>query len=333
MLAALERPHARFGLFVALAVAVNVIDSFVARSLDADSARRVFALAITVDIVGVVGLLYYVLLVKPGLRAPSSLGLVLLASAMRATAFHPNGTLARAALIGTCEVGVLAFAVHAVRRWRGESSATTALCDPLDVIHEATLGLLPQPGLARLLAAELGAVYYALRPWRAQPHTPPGARAFAMDARSGLAGVWGILAGLAGLEVVALHLLLAQSRPGVAWVATAFGAYGLLWFVGFARAIRLRPVLVSATHLDVRYGLAFRLRLERQRVASIRPATPADRREATVVPSRRTPAWCLALTEPVVAEGLFGRRIVVRRLALTVDDDRALGQALAGWVE
>jgi len=174
--------------------------------------------------------------------------------------------------------------------------------------------------LARVLAAELSIFYYALFSWRAKPHVDADAQAFTLHQRDGRADLLYVLALASVFEIVPIHLLLHHWRPVWAWVATGVSFYGLVWLIGLARSLTLRPVLIGADFLDVRYGLLFRLRVPRASIASVRRAEPADAAAATRVPRRTEPTLCIELAQTLEAEGLLGIRQPVRRLALAPDD-------------
>ena len=98
--------------------------------------------------------------------------------------------------------------------------------------------------------------------------------------------------------------------------------------MGLGRAIQLRPVLVGPDYVDLRYGMLFRLRIQRETILKVRPAEAGDAASATVVPPRTEPSLCIELVRSMDAEGLFGVRKRVNRVAVAADDAAELNQAL-----
>jgi hypothetical protein len=74
---------------------------------------------------------------------------------------------------------------------------------------------------------------------------------------------------------------------------------------------------VCANHIDLRYGLLFRLRVPSELIARIRRPEPGD-----LVVSRATqPNLAIELVHAIDAERLFGTRKLARAVALTTDAD------------
>ena len=315
----------RYAAFVFLMLAINLIDSLITRSI-ADPGRRIaVALAASFDVVVVISALYYWMLVRPGIRARGSLFAIALTGVLRATYFYPHGTALREIVAGLCEAGLIGFVIVQVRNARAGREQEDA--DPLDDIAAALRSVLPVPGVARLIAAELGSLYYALFSWRAKPHVPSGARAFSIYKRIGQADIFGLLPLACLFEIIPVHLVLKHWSAAAAWIATGVSVYGMLWLIGMARAFGLRPVLVGPDYLHLRYGLFFQLRVPKEMIASVRSAEAGDRKSA--VPRNSEPTVCIELAGVIDAEGLFGIRKRVNRVAVTPDDEPAFRQALA----
>ena len=305
---AIESSRARYLLFLAAMVSVNVIDGYAIRSI-ADPARHAtVAFAASLDVVLVVSAVYYWLLVRPGLRAPGSVAFIAFTGALHATYFYPQGALAREILLGAGEFGLAALVIARVRRMGNG--------DPADAIRNAIPAAIPA---ARLIAGELTVLYYALFSWRARPHVALGAEPFTIHKRVGQAFLFAAFPFVAALEIVPVHVILGRWSSLAAWIATGVSVYGIVWLTGLARAFSLRPALIGADFVEVRYGLMFRLRIPRDVIASVRRAGPSDKPWA--VPRKSTPAICIEFTRELEAETLLGMRRRMRAVAFTPDDD------------
>jgi hypothetical protein len=291
----------------------------------------------------VVSLIYYFLLVRPGIRGRATLAAVALLGLVRATflfpaglfpeGLFPEGAILKAAVAGFAELGLIAFVVIAVRRHKAVAHRAGGEADPVDSMQAALEKLLMSPLIARIMAAEFSVLYYALFSWRAKPHVPSGAQPFTLHLKSGKADLFGLVAVASVIEIVPMHLVLTHWSRAVAWVATALGVYAAVWLLGLSRAFRLRPTLVADGGLDIRYGLVFRLRVLREAIESVRRFEAADKRSAIVVPSRSEPSVCIDLVRPLKAEAMFGIRKQVRRIALSPDDAAAFERALASLLD
>lgn len=312
-----QRQLSRYVLFALAALTINLADNAVLRAIADPRKRLIVAAGATLDIVLIVTAIYYWLLVRPGIRGRASLLPIALLGALRAALLFPDARVLTAVIAGLCETGLIAFVIVHVRS-RARRHANR-LSDPADALRTSLESLLAPP-VARFVAAELSIFNYAFFSWRSKPHVPADARAFTLHEKSGHADLFYAVAALSVFEIFPMHLLLHHWRPAAAWIATGLSAYGMIWLIGLARSFRLRPGLISPDYLDVRYGLLFRLRIPRENIAAIRPATAGDAASATVIPRRSEPSLCIDLIQPMEAESLFGLRRCVRCLALAPDD-------------
>jgi len=333
MVLRLDDRRIRYTLFVLLALAINLIDGLVTRSIASSDRRSLVAAAASVDVILVVSLLYYWLLVRPGIRAPATLSFVALLGALHATYFWPIRVPIRAALAGLCELGLLAFvAVRMLSGTRRRSIKDTS-SDPVDAIRDALEAAFLPPLAARMLAAEISVLYYALFTWRAKPHIPKRAQAFSIHRQSGQVELLAGLAMACVLEIVPVHLVLHRWSPVAAWIATALGLYSAIWLIGLTRSISLRPILVGQDYLDLRYGLLFRLRIEAHRIARVHPRETIGSPPAVVLPKGSQPNIWIELARDQKARRLFGIETRVRQIGLAADHPSALERALAQIVQ
>lgn len=316
-------------LFIGGALAINTIDALAIRMAAGTPRAAWVGAGAVVDLVGVVTLLYWSLLVRRGLRGRASLAVVAAVSAVRATLLLPTPAPLRLAVVGALEVAVVGAMGWAVWSARRRMHASNAPGDIVDTLRGAASRLLPMPAVAEVVALELAVLAYAfgLAPQTASPT----ARAFPMVRRSGLDGLVGVITFAGLVEIAVMHLLLSRWSPVAAWLATASGVYGLLYLCGLTRAIAGRPVLVGDDRLVLRYGLTFQLAVPVDAIVSMAPASRGATADVTL-PRRRTPAWMLTFDAALEARGLFGRRQLVRTVAITVDDDAAFGRAVGDLI-
>ena len=312
----------RYAVFVALALLINVIDGMLTRS--AGDARRqlILAIASCFDVVLVVVALYYGLLVRSGVRTKASMIIVTLLAMIRAGFLFPSGSV-KMIIAGICElgfIGIVMMYVQQVRKTNRESEA-----DPVEAIRTTIRTILPLPIAVNALAAELAIVYYAFS-WWAKPHNPVNSQAFTNYAKIGRADLLSVLPIVCILEIIPIHLLLQLWNSAVAWAATGLSAYALIWLVGLARSFPLRPTLVARDYVYLRYGLIFQLHVPRPLIACSRRAVPEDSQFA--VPRKTEPTHYIEFVREVTAEGLFGFRRRLTRVALTFDDQPAFERAL-----
>ena len=319
-----QKARLRYAVFIALALLINTVDGILTRSAGDDGRRLILAIASSFDIVLIVAALYYWLLVRAGIRTNASMIILTLLAIVRAAFLFPAGSL-KLILAGICELGFIGFVMICVQQVRKASREGEA--DPVSTIGATVRTILPVPIAVNALASELATLYYALFSWRAKPHIPFDAEAVTGYKKAGQADLLAVLPIACVLEMIPTHLLLQRWNSGVAWVATALSAYGLIWMVGLARSFRLRPTLITQDYVYLRYGLIFQLQAPRSLIACSRRAVAEDIQFA--VPRNTEPTHCIEFVREVTAAGLFGFQKRLTRVALAFDDQVAVERALS----
>jgi len=236
-------------------------------------------------------------------------------------------------LLVTAEVAAIALLAVGVRRAKRRLPAAGVELD----LPERTHSLLTQSGMpariAAIVATEFSILYYAVAAWRRPPFVPPRAGAFSYHKRNGLLGILYAILGAALVELTALEVLLRARHPVAANVFLVVDAFAVLWIVGFARAIQLRPILITPDSLLVRGGMQWSLSVPRSAVESFvvgRVRAPDKRTPGYVRATMGQPNVLVTLTGSVVAMGAYGTTRTVTRVGFAVDDPNTFSLALAG---
>jgi hypothetical protein len=180
------------------------------------------------------------------------------------------------------------------------------------------------------LATEVSIFYYALASWRQKPFVPSDATGFSYHKKNGYAGILYTLARMSLVEMVAIDFLIRVSHPTAANIVLALDLFAALWLLGFARAVQLRPILVTPKELRLRMGLQWSLDIPMSNISSAEYGR-------VKAPPKRTPGYLrmtpqpnviLTLREPMVARGIYGMKRTVQRIGLALDDVKAFETAL-----
>jgi len=321
--------------FVGLAVAIYAIEIAAARSAAAVT-HPVVPLAVTFDLVVFVPALYWLLVIRPAGASVTRVVAAFLLSLLGARfVLRPDQReylrYARF-LVAPFELALIAYVVVKVRRAaRGDRAAGLA-ADVPERIAAALANAFPYRVVGQIFTTEMALAYYALCSWRHPPHVPAGADAFTFHRKSGLIGLLSAVIGASVVELFVAHLVVHAFNARLAWTFSAFSALGVIWLLGFTRAIVMRPVLVTARGAVVRSGVQWTLDV---------PFAVIDRVETGRVkpPARRAPEYLriggsgrasalIHLRDAVTAEGAYGRTKPVRTVSLTLDDATAFAQAL-----
>lgn len=295
------------------------------------------AWAVAVDLVVLVPLLVYLVTVRGlGWRWVVTVPAVILGM-LTAGALIPaakDGVLADLELLAVpLELALLLFvAWHARAGWRRlRSERAEGGGDVAEALQRAAAEVIGPGRLAEIAAYELTVMAFAFGHWR-RPLPEPSATRFTVDRRSGIGLLAGGLLVATAAEIVPIHLLLHHfAHPAAAWAVTALSFYGGVWLLAHWQAARHRPIELGPGALLLRVGLLWRVTVPYRDVAELRPVPVSQtdfERALRAYPAGR-PTHILELIRPVTAEGLYGLRKTVDRIAFHVDDAGRFETALA----
>lgn len=339
---ALRSPLRPLAGFAVAAAAVYAVALAIAASPLLAEAPRLVAGAVTFDLLITVPLLYWFLVVRRT-RVPA-LTVVPLVAIGAAAAYlilpaRYHGWLALAAMLAPAlaETVVLVVAVVRTRGMIRRMRAAPRTADRFDTFRDALAETIGSRVVANAIASEIELVWYALFSWRSGPRVAEGELAFTNDRRTGAAGLLFGLAVASVMEIPVVHVLIAQESETAAWVLTIASAYTLLWMLGFARALRLRPVTLGADAMRLRVGLVWDVAIPYATIASVddAPRQPIDRAAPGYLHAAfaGTPQTVLVMNDAADAHGLYGwRKRGVRRIGVYVDDPAAFRRELRARV-
>ena len=309
-------------LFLGLAAGINILVMVLARNAASPRSNAV-AVGAVLDMTVTVPALYYWLVVRPGLRNMASLGLIALLSLWRAAFAFPAIVPGKAwigAAVECLVVGAVVLGIRRARRMAGSAAET----DPVARIHSALQGIFPFGAMERAVAGELAVLYYGLA-WRAKPDLGKQTHQFSLHRRSAFHEIL-LFVGLASLlEVLPVHLVLGHWSPVAAWMATGLSLYGAFWAVSMSRTFELRPTLVSATEIVLRFGLLAQLRIP---VSAIRRVTREIPEGSMVIPRRTAPELYIEFNRPLEIEKLPGFRQTIGGIAVSADQSAEFAAAI-----
>jgi len=280
------------------------------------------AIALTLDLVVVVPVAFYLLVVRPCRLPLVALVPAILLSALAASQVLPadrQQTLhVLRALAAPMELGVIGWiAWRAAGAWREARRDATA--DPLEQIRNAAFGLTRNDRAAAVFATEVGVFLYAIGSWWARPHAPAGASAFTHHRRSGHAGIVVGFILVMFVEGLAVHFLVRTWSAPAAWLLSIGTAYGALWLIADYRATVLRPILVGDDSVLIRAGFRCTIQVPLARIAAVGFRKPGPGKENVNLTFLGSPTHWLTLSEPMVAEGPYGFRRRVRSIGIAPD--------------
>ena len=259
---------------------------------------------------------------KPGLKpmlgalaAASVVAPVLAAAPVRAALLSIPPLLAAMGLTLVLYLGW--SGAQAIATWRRSRSVERTLSQ-----------ILPAP-LVRMLLAELRMMHLALFRWNAPADVPSGALAFSYHRY--LVPMLATLLALQAIELVVVHWLVSLWSPTVALVLLALSVGGMLWFVALMKSFRINPVLLTDSAIRVRSGVIVDAAIPLEAVAGLADGfTAAELKRKTTLNTAilSAPNICVELVFPIGIPTLFGRRRLVDRVAMRLEDATAFRSAL-----
>ncbi len=226
------------------------------------------------------------------------------------------------------EVAVVAVLVLAALRRSRRRSGGGSLDVPERILESLVSAGLPDRA-ARLVATEAAIFYYALASWKRVPIVPAGALAFSYHRKNAYAAMLYAVFGIALVEMTAVDLLVRVHHVTAANVLLVVDGLAAIWLLGFARAVQLRPILLTPVGLVIRNGLAGSVDVARAsatiefgRVRAPERGAPGYFRAAMGQPNA-----LISLREPAELRRAYGGRQPIRQIGLVVDDPKALEQA------
>lgn len=263
----------------------------------------------------------------------------------RPGAFAVTGMLAVAALIIlTGAGGTVREAIFAMPPLVGAAMLTIALFvvwSALRFLHalkhgdgleQAAIRALPGSAAAaiRFAIIESRVMRLALFGWRRDQDIPAGAEGFSYH-RYLMPMVWVVLV-LQGIELAAMHVLLRQWSPVVAWIWFGLGVAGGLWTVGLTQGFRIYPVLLAPDGVRVRSSILFDVLIPYDAIAGLVSGFGGEQVKANDTLNQAVLSWpnvMLALKQPVDIRPLIGRERQVNAVAMRIDESGAFVAALA----
>ncbi len=338
----LSRRGAALLAFVLLATALVTLEPRLV--LPAAGDPRLLEVGVTADLLLMPPLLYWLLLVRPGLARAWTVLVVFVAAAAAAELVLPagrRGTLhALRWLPAAGELGLLAFL--AVRVRRGVRTAGAASADVLDRTRAAAAQVFGSGVVADAVAYEAALLAYLFA--RGKAPTVAGevaegevaaggaaAGAFTFHRKSGYGGLLFAMVLAVSAETLPVHLLVSRWSGLAAWILTALSVYTVVWLLADYRALARRPTRVDARVLRLRFGLRWSLDLPLAHVRHVSDLVPpgTDKRSVDLRLALPGARWLVVeLAEPVPARGPYGVRRSVRTIGLALDDPEAFRRAL-----
>jgi hypothetical protein len=220
-------------------------------------------------------------------------------------------------------VGFLGYRTFQLRRaYREQAASGLDVYAGLRQSAQSILG----PVAGNMLAYEMTVFYYLLFGWRRTPTDRP--LSFSYHRKTAYLAIVAVVMLAVVAELFGMHLLISLWSSVVAWIVTVLSIYAMLWLIGDAHAIRLRPIQLTETMLLLRVGLRSTIDVPLESIDSFGAPSGGAL-------SRRTPGYLKAvllggpsfrveLNTPVDALGPYGLTTKATTIDVQVDEPQRL---------
>lgn len=179
------------------------------------------------------------------------------------------------------------------------------------------------------LVLDLSAIYYGLFAWNHKKNTHfENQQTFTYHQKAGYFGVFMMFVHAMLIEIIAVHMLVAQWSIAGAWAVTILDIYALFFIIADYQAIRLSPIVCRNNQLLIQIGLRRGMELKISNIKSIQPTktNKATRKKEKpcfyiTLPEfyEEEPAFEIELHEPVTAYTPLGKKEITKIYA-NIDD-------------
>ncbi|MEO7313107.1 MAG: hypothetical protein ABIX01_22170 [Chitinophagaceae bacterium] len=313
--------------FFTLAIAIVCFEQFAIGSQQFTRASGTFSLAVTIDLLVVVPLLWYFFMVRKARLPlvsviPPLLICFIIASALLPAANHRwLGYFEK--VIAVAELGVLFYGVVKIRQIvRAYKQSALVRTDFIFNLTKSLETILGKSILTRVIVSEISVVRYGLMGWRSRREVNPGQTFFTTHKSSGYAAIFVAILMILVTETAAMHFLIRLWSPIAAIITTVSSIYLVFFLLADFVAIVKRPVCISGEQLILRVGLRCNTEIQLtniKHVVAVKNYKNAAKDFCNARLIGCSPNILIELYEPVIVKGLYGKEKVALSIAINID--------------
>lgn len=284
------------------------------------------SLAITLDLLLTVPIIYYLLIRKTGIPKTTVVPVMIVGLVAGTYALPAENqfylSLFKTWVLPVVEISVLTFIVLKLRRALKKYNAYREQTPDFFTTLKVTCAEVFPEKIAPVLAIEIAVIYYGFFNWK---KTVLKVNEFTYHYKSGTPITLIVFIFLLIVETSAMHLLLAKWNNTIAWIASGFGMYTIIQLFGFIRSLSQRPISIRNDRLLINYGILAATEIYFKDIASVELSK--KRIELDNLTRKLSPLGeleshniIIRLNKEAVLTGLYGVRKKFTTLLLHVDD-------------
>ncbi len=287
--------------------------------------QPLFSLAITIDFLLTIPVLYYFLIRKKNINKKSVFTLlafcIFLARYIIPTENQYFLGLFQKFIWPIFEIGVFTYIVILIKKTIGNYKLSNSQkFDFFEAINHA-VNTVFSPKISNIISVEIATFYYGFLSYKTIQLTD---NEFSYHKKSGSITLLYFLIGIILLESSIVHLLVAKYSNTAAWILTALSIYAAFQLTGFTKAIKKRPIVFEKKYLQLNYGIFSQTKIDYCKIVEIKPIKNyiPDKNITQLSPlkSFEEPNLLIILSEENPIEKLYGKKINYKALAFFVDE-------------
>lgn len=244
-----------FLLIFGIPIFLFFILAFITKSNFLNTTPKTLSLLVTLDFLFTIPFIYYLLIRKTKVSPKTVLPLILIGVAI-ATFILPSENqelldLFKFFALPIIELSVLILIILKVRKTVNSIKMEGETSDVFNSIKNVTGEMMPSR-LATLFATELSVFYYTFFSWKKRPLEE---NEFSVYKDSGALSLLGGLLLAMNIEMVALHVLIANYNSKISWILTLLSAYTIIQVLGIIKSFKKRPAFIDSNFLQLNYGM------------------------------------------------------------------------------
>lgn len=242
-------------LSVGITLALLCILIFLMR-FDLAAGNSILGLAITIDLILIVPLIYFFLIRKTSIPKTTVIP-IMVAGLFIGTHLLPKDNqeylqMFKIWALPLVELSILTFIVikvrGAIKKYKSKKRLTA---DFFTILKSTCYEIMPRR-LVMPFVTEIAVFYYGFLNWKT---IKVRENEFTYHKKSGTPALLFAFVFLIGIETFAFHLLLVRWNMVIAWIFTGLSLYTAVQVYGFAKSLSKRPLLINENTLTLRYGI------------------------------------------------------------------------------
>jgi len=323
---ALNKPQKHYLGFIAIVLLVVAVEYWITTTSHFYE-NTLLPLTVSIDLVVILPILYFLVIVKPLKVNILSLCGVVVACIGLGYWIIPEGYqmylhYAEFALIAL-ELGLLAWGLVKIRKIIKDYTLLSAVqTDFIQNIHQAFEKHLGNNFFVVFFVSELVMLRYGLFFWLYKKQKTRE-NEFTLHQESAFVPTFSVFLFMSVVELVVVHLLLMNSNPILSWILTGLSAYSFVFLIAYMVSIIRRKISIEQDKIIIRVGKIWNFDIEKSDILEIISIKDTDSKDKTVLNVgsllMTQPNILIKLQKNITIRGIYGIKKEINQVALVLD--------------